>query len=407
MVDDDDDDGGGGESSSSADAGTTTMRGRAELGNDSIRKRAEGVMDRMDAMVLDDVLRKLTRAGVELSMGALGGIVLYSVPDEMFVGSFADDARSARRRLIRAADPSLERMLFRPGGVWDVLPRNLTEILTNWRLKGHVGAEANMSHIVVRRQEGKEKALAGSVERTGGDDLTYDGDDSLDSPMVSRVPSVSSHDDEPQTNSSVDARAKISRQNDDEGSREDVEGELCATTINSIVVHNFMGTGCLDGELRTQQYMEKEEEPISPRPDLQLRQILHRTSIAAALLFLCHLCRSSSTRRAWGSAVNLLASLGLASTAIGAGVVSALLSSNKITAIHPILEVLDRKILERSAASRAHTFVDRMIKRVCDEIKKNKRLHSALAFFVLYRIRSLTRKRGRHSCNSPQQVGIK
>ena len=371
--------------------------GRARLGGE-LCGRAEGVMDRMDGMVLDDVLRQLVRTGAEFSMGAFGGILLYSVPDDLFVGPFPD-ARSARRHLIRAADPSLERMLFRPGGVWDVLPRNLTEFLTKNRIAaGHVDAEADMSNIVGRR-DGNGKALVVSSERTGGDDSTYDGDDSLDSPMVSQLSSGSNRDDGPLVMSGEGLGVKMSRLSHDECSREDEEDEMCATTTNSVIVHDIMVTGCLGGELQTQQFTEKGEKQIPPPPELHLRQILHRTSIAAGFFFLCHICRSPSTRRAWGYAANLLTSLGLASTAVGAGIVSALLSSNNITAINPILEIVYVKVLEGSTVSRAHSNLERMFKRVREDIKSNKRLQSSLAFFVLYWIRSLTKKGGRHSCN--------
>ena len=387
-----------------ADVSSAGTNGRVRLG-DALWGRAEGVMDRLDGMVLDDELRQLARTGAEFSMGALGGILLYSVPDDLFAGSFPD-ARSARRRLIRAADPSLERMLFLPGGVWDVLPRNLNEFLTKKRIAaGHVDAEVDMSNIAGRRDR-NWKALVVSSEGTAGDDSTYDGDDSLDSPIVSHLSSGSNRDDGPLVISGEFVGVKMSRLSDDENSREEAEDEMCATTTNSVIFHDITGTGCLGGELRTQQFTEKEQEPIPPPPELVLRQILHRTSIAAAFFFLCHICRSPSTRRAWGSAANLLTSLGLASTAVGAGIVSALLSSNNIPAINPILEIFYVKVLEGSAVSRAHCNLERMVKRVREDIKKNKRLQSSLAFFVLYWIRSLTKKGGRHSCNARDQIEI-
>ncbi|KAL3822956.1 hypothetical protein ACHAXA_011671 [Cyclostephanos tholiformis] len=378
----------------------------------------EGVLKCMDDMVLDDALRRLARTGMELSMGALGGILLYSVPDELLVGGPFGDARSARRRFIRAVDPYLERILFCPGGAWDVLPRNLTEFLMKRRLAtGHVvDAEAekiSYTNTVVSRRGGKGMALVGIVERnTIDDDSTHDGDDSLDSPMVSGVPAGLScddgpptnsaegvGDDEPPTNSAEGVGATIPRRSDDdeENSRVDAGGELLATTTSSIVVHEFiMNTTCLGKELQTRQFTETEEEGpiIPPPPELRIRQILHRTSVVAAFLFSCHLCSSPSTRRAWGSAVNLLTSLGLASMAIAAGAVSASLSGNNGTAIHAILEMLYCKVLEGSAASR-------------DEIKRNKRLQTTLAIFALYWMRSLTRKGASRSCTARQQVGIK
>ena len=252
-------------------------------------------------------------------------------------------------------------------------------------------------------------APVGIVERTAiGDDSTHDGDDSLDSPMVSGVSHDMSRDDEPRTFGSAGVGAKIPSRNDDDGecSRDDdVEGELLATATGSVVVGNvIMGTGCIGGELQTRQFSENEDEdPTSPPPELRLRRILHRTSIVAAFLFSCHLCRSPSTRLAWGSAANLLASLGLASTAIAAGMASAALSgANNDSMINPVLEILYYKVFEGSLASRVHCNVDRLFVRLRDEIKRNKRLQMALAMSVLYWMKSLTRKGAHRSCNVRQ-----
>jgi hypothetical protein len=387
-----------------ADNDDTVARTEEPGGGGALWKRAEGMMECMDGIVLDDVLRRLAKTGMEVSMGALGGMLLYSVPDEYFVCGPFVDAGSARRRLIRAADPYLERILFRPGGAWDILPHNLAEYLMKRRLAmGHgVKTEAKRisdSDIVVGSRGGKEMALVGIVERTTiGDDSTYDGDDSLDSPMVSGASPGLSRDDEPQLNGAVGVGATIPRQNDNDGecSKKVVEDELLVTTPGSDVVR---------GEMQIRQYSDGEDEdPTSTPPELRLRQILHRTSIVAAFLFSCHLCRSPSTRRAWGSAANFLTSLGLASTAIAAGVVSASLSgANNGTTIHPILEIFYYKVLEGSLASRVHGNVDRLVVRLRDEIKRNKRLQTALAISVLYWISSLTRKGARRSCNFRQQ----
>ena len=114
-------------------------------------------------------------------------------------------------------------------------------------------------------------------------------------------------------------------------------------------------------------------------------------------------------RRSWGSAVNLLSSLGLATTAIGAGVISSWINTNDITAIDPILKICYLELLEGLGVSRVMRNVEhlqsRMFKNLREEVKKNKRLQTALLLFVLYLMRRLPSKVGLPSPNNRRQIG--
>ena len=324
-----------------------------------ILERAEKALECIDGAVLDDVLSKMIKMGAELSIGAVGGILLYSVPHEIF--SFSSvDARNARRQLIHNVDPALEQILFRPGGAWDVLPHNVADFLIKWGLMRHK----------------YRNAPGGSLELTT---TTFDSDDSLDSATIS------SQENEAEVSTAEDVVENDLRQSKDEGSKGERVHDL--TNAERAIVDKFNSRKSLTEESTV---MKEKSTP----PELELQKILHRTSIVATILFTCHLCRSPSTRRSWGSALNLVSSLGLATTAIGSGVISAWMNTNNSTAIDPILEMCYLKLLEGSGVSRVMRNVEQMFKQLHEEVKKNKRLQMALAFFVLYFMRRMPRKVG-------------
>ena len=331
------------------------------IGEVSIAERAEKALECIDGAVLDDVLSKMIKMGAELSMGAVGGILLYSVPNEIF--SFSSvDARNARRQLIHNVDPALEQILFLPGGAWDVLPHNVADFLIKWGLMRHKYRNAPGS----------------SLELTT---TTFDSDDSLDSATIS------SQENEAEVNTAEDVAANVLRRSKDEGSKGERVHDLIETNAERAIVDEFNSRKSLTEESTV---MKEKSTP----PDLELQKILHRTSIVATIIFTCHLCRSPSTRRSWGSALNLVSSLGLATTAIGSGVISAWMNTNNSTAIDPILEMCYLKLLEGSGVSRVMRNVEQMFKQLHEEVKKNKRLQMALAFFVLYFMRRMPRKVG-------------
>ena len=98
---------------SNTDELTVRLKEKHIQWKNSFWEQAQKSVDCMDGLVLDDVLQKWIKMGVEFSMGAWGGFVLYSIPEEIFEGT-VDGAKGTRRRLIHAADPSLEQIIFRP-----------------------------------------------------------------------------------------------------------------------------------------------------------------------------------------------------------------------------------------------------------------------------------------------------
>ena len=147
---------------------------------------------------------------------------------------------------------------------------------------------------------------------------------------------------------------------------------------------------------------EQKEEPPSPPPQLQLEKILHRTTIAATLLFLFHLRISPTTCRAWRSAAQFLASVGLAATAVSASVASKVLSPDSARSFatsNPIVGLVCYKVFDGLATSPwcriPFDIYDRIpivSHQVREELKKNKRLQAALALMVLCGIKHLPRK---------------
>ena len=369
----------------------------------------------IDGLVIDDLLQKWVKMGVELSMGVFGGIFLYSLPEEMFANS-VNDAKGTRRRLIHAADPSLERIIFRPGGVWGVLPSCLRESLASGLMKeiksGDKLVTGDGSH------EGMESASVGSSNTEEPTD-----DDSSDTPLSSPAASVDvgnlSQNQTPVQCARDSHRAKgggggiLSQHNVVGGSRETIADALSAT-INDLISSNFTSNrkpsvedGCNDrghkqgGSHQGEQYRRDQQSEPHPSPPMQLEKTLQCLTAVASFVFLYHLRSSPSTRRAWGSAVKFLASLGLVSTAIGAGVTSTVLSSNEAVfgamASNPIVGMLYSKMMDRLRVTQLYKLpmdignrAQLMLNRLREEIKKNKRLQAVVAFTVLYGMRRLS-----------------
>lgn len=376
----------------------------------------------IDGLVIDDLLQKWVKMGVELSMGVFGGIFLYSLPEETFVNS-VNDAKGTRRRLIHAADPSLEQIIFRPGGVWGVIPSCLRESLA-----GGLAKEIKSGDKLVTgdgNHEGMESASVGSnntEEPTDDDDTNNDGYSS-DTPLSSPAASVDvgnlSQNQTPVQFARDSHRAKgsdgriLSQHNVVGGSRETIADALSAT-INDLISSNFTSNrkpsvedGCNDrghkqgGPHQGEQYRRDQRNEPHPSPPMQLEKTLQCLTAVASFMFLYHLRSSPSTRRAWGSAAKFLTSLGLVSTAIGAGVTSTVLSSNEAVlgamASNPIVGMLYSKMIDSLRVTQLYKLPtvigDRaqlMLKWLREEIKKNKRLQAAVAFTVLYGIRRLS-----------------
>ena len=213
-------------------------------------------------------------------------------------------------------------------------------------------------------------------------------------------------------------KKKDSSQNKHDG--ETISDALSAT-ISDLVISNFTGTkislvedqsSSNNNEVQSEQreglqHKGEEQQVTSPPSTFQLNRVLHRTSIVASVAFLYHLRSSSSTRRAWGSVVKVLASLGLVSTAIGTGLASALLSSTNtknassggnttcVTTNHPILTMFYSKVMDQLSVPQTLSLPIDIFKRIQwirEQVCKNKRLQSAVALMVVYGMRRFTKK---------------
>lgn len=322
----------------------------------------------IDLLVMDSVLRNWVKAGVELSIGAWGGIILYSLPKEIFRDCDCG-SKNARRRLIRAADPFIENILFRIGGLWDVLPTWSREYLSGYRLPNKL--EVGLGDCVL------------SQNREGSSDT------SLTSPVLSDLEDSSQSD-------VLLHFARVIHANDRENNLgQDVENcpietENCSTgtvadalsaTIHDLAFFNLMGP-------RDKNTDDRKSSAFPSPPALHLVKFLHRTSVLASFLFLCHLRRSPITRRAWGSAASIATSIGLFSTVIGAGVGSMIVS-------HPIAGMLCSKIVDQSNIFQMPEFrmdiserIQRIFHLLRGKMRQDKRLQTALAFLVLNGTRS-------------------
>jgi len=399
---------------------TQKMKENVTQWKNKVAEQLEQSMDRSEGLVLDDILRQWVKSGVEFSMGVWGGIVLYSIPEEIFVDS-SHGAKTARRRLVRAADPSLEQILFRPGGIRDMVPPNWMEYLNKSMVLKQIEAETELD-IADRDQKDTDMEILSEGSST--ENCTNDIDeDSSDTPLASPVsPAV---DARASCESSAEIRlAKVVRaegreiilqQNQDKECQRETLPDAMSATIYDVVVSNLTSSKKRpslehDKKAESQQTQEPTQGPqngpsLPSTPQMKLETFLRHTSMAASFLFLCHLRSSHHTRRAWGSAIKLLTSLGLVSLAMGSGAASAMLSSNAIEfgamASHPIIGMLYSSILDLSSVSQMcqistdiHGRIQNIFNQIREVIQKNKRLQAALAFIVLHGMRSLLKKGG-------------
>lgn len=386
--------------------------------------KVDKTLNCLDGLVLDDVIRKYTKMGIEFTLGVWGGTVLYSLPEEMFANSI-NDAKATRRRLIHAADPSLEQMLFRPGGVWDVFPPLLRDYLMRRRVvAGIYSGDARLTNGgSIDSHEGTETTTSlGSSEEPNDEDSS---DTPVASPVSSLVNATAMGSSIIQNYMPIRViHAEGQKKKDSSQNKHDGEtiSDALSATISDLVISNFTGTkislvedqsSSNNNEVQSEQreglqHKGEEQQVTSPPSTFQLDRVLHRTSIVASVAFLYHLRSSSSTRRAWGSVVKVLTSLGLVSTAIGTGVASALLSSTNtknmassgdsttcVTTNHPILTMFYSKVMDQLSVPQTLSLPMDIFKRIQwirEQVCKNKRLQSAVALMVVYGMRRFTKK---------------
>ncbi|KAK1739556.1 hypothetical protein QTG54_010099 [Skeletonema marinoi] len=385
------------------------------------QQMSNSILMKMDNMVMDEYVQWFIQNGVELAFGLGGGIALYSLPETVFSSSSDNDEGNkgtiVRQRLIHAADPWLERVLFHPGGMWDALPSGCRGLLMNDQER----KQEVVAMVGQRQEEGvKIKMIDDSLDTTqetlvgteisaasiGSTDNETDDDEFASTPIR--------HAHSPPM-SSVEMKTTTG----DISSKESV-GEALYATICDVVASNVANAfQSRESTSRTPRHEREENDgnrQQPPSPQEQIEKILHRTTIAATTIFLCQFLSSPTTRRSWVSAMKFLTSAGLFSTAISAGVASQLLRSSDTTAAastllfgdnatmtmlyskifdwiqvpsFPLYSSLPTSVNLEKITKKMHV----MFHRLREEIKKNKRLQATFALMVLYGVKQLPGRR--------------
>jgi len=360
-----------------------------------LNKQIDTTVQYMDNLILDDMLHKITKYGIEISFGLWSGLLLYSLPDELFTtNSSLSNAKNTRRRLVNATDPTLDRALFTQGGIWDIVPLQLKDVLLKNSSMSRSGGGVQRLQLTNSSEEEEE-----------GTDTTYsvesnEGSSELvASPTALPVPIHIVH-----AKSNNNSEENTSPAND-QGSNESI-ADVLSTTINNLIVSNITGGGStIHGHLQPniqgtqgEEPQEEEEDPLK----FQLDKVLHHTSCIATFLFMFHLRSSPSTRRAWGSAVKILTSLGLVSTAIGAGVASSMLSSSDHSTTagitNPLVAMLYSKMMDQLRIPKALPIMNTIGSRIQwlrEQVQNNHRLKTVVALTVFYGMKRYTLKGGK------------
>eukprot|EP00804_Cyclotella_cryptica_P031340 CCRYP_020517-RA/>CCRYP_020517-RA protein AED:0.18 eAED:0.18 QI:0/-1/0/1/-1/1/1/0/524 len=352
-------------------------------GRQTLGRRLESAVEFVDNMVADDVLRKIVKTGNEVAAGVAGGVVLYSLPDDIIpqttttttatdatsscrennVLTLTSQVKSARRRVIYAVDPSLDDILFRPGGLWSITPAGFRDTLISWTRSTAVERPSFVCDAPTL-------------------DSTADGSGSHD---LEEEKLVTSHGSLPKLIHVRQPQQIVAAAAVPDGNLENAASEE-APSKNGGTLHpkNYKPAN---------KDANQSRETPSPTP-LQIEKALQRTAIAASLCFVLQLLKSPSTRKTWRSAMSFSASCGLLSTAIGAGLASQLLRSTLMKSAsneNSIFGALCLNTLERITSFQCvHAKILGMVNRTWEEIKANKRLQMSLAFTVLYGFHTLT-----------------
>jgi len=371
-------------------------------------------IDKMDQLVLDDIFEIIMQRGMEVCLGMFGGVLLYNVSPMLpllggsigpEVGNAGEDvpssdnatiAREVRRRILNATDPTLERLVFYPGGVWEIVSPKWRDYLVTNLTPGTVRSEQQKIDNIPATATTMTTTSVVVVDETSSEN--DNDDDSLDTPIVSSVPSSP-------------PRSALERKGctmgSDKSDNHQQQPNVRRTTTHEEHLRQQRSRGVIQPPTTT-------SPPTSlPPNDFHLEKILHRTSLITTILFTYHLYRSPNTRKAWGYMANSLTSLGLLSTAIGAGLVSSALRSNPSIndgIIHPIMNVIWATVMgqQQRWKTRLHDVgggngtgrgggselvvmkrIHWMFHRLRDEIQKNKRY--IVAIIMLYGIGRLSR----------------
>jgi hypothetical protein len=364
---------------------------------------------KMDNLIIDKHLQKIIQNGMDYICGIGGGIVLYSLPDALFSSCIVNDGKKntssssssrrssssalVRQRVIHAVDPWLERVLFTPGGVWELIPNGLREFIVAGGGSGNRGsntvAASSVQHGVNIKKlvndattcldtTTQETLVGTEISATVGSIGSTDNETDEDDDDEGESASMMMNNIVPPPLSSVEMRTRrTTTATSSNEPREESVGEALYATICDVVASNLTSAFHVrdvsqqpsssrnDQEERSgklgQQSSTKTPSSSSPSTpssssspqQLHIEKVLHHTSIAATTIFLCQFLSSPSTRRSWMSTIKFLTSMGLFSTAVSTGLVSYLLrrpemarlrSGNSTTTT--VVTVLSSKVLD-------------------------------------------------------------
>eukprot|EP00970_Alexandrium_tamarense_P007686 scaffold1468_cov206-Alexandrium_tamarense.AAC.5 len=374
-------------------------------GKEVVGMKLEKTVECIDGLVMDDLLRMVVKVGSEVVLGVGGGIILYSIPEEVFPTVDDDDdggegvvvstdvsgrMKNVRRRLIHAVDPTLDQILFRQGGLWDVMP-------SSWRdaLIGLAAVKATMKTNCNDKVGTVDSPTADSTANEYDSNSLDDEETSSGDALVVSPPTHIHFDVKHEHNLPRDLSASTNG--------ESIADALKATIHDLVVSHlkrnSKQQRSSTTGQTQDDQQLNQlQKPPASSPPPSQFERLLQGATIATTLSFFLHLRSSPSTRKAWGSAFHFLSSVGLLSTAVGASVASKLVSSassNNIVGMkNPIIGMVCSKLLP-STLENVNDKLQRMVTRIKEEMKNNKRLQATLALTVLYGMKRLPRIRKR------------
>jgi hypothetical protein len=358
-------------------------------GKQTLGQRLEKAVEYVDNMVADDLLRTVVKTGAEVVTGVAGGIVLYSLPEHIFPQTTSDvlmsneesnaltptsHMRSIRRRVIHTVDPSLDGILFRPGGLWGITPSGFRDTLITLTRIANIGRPSFVCDA---------PTVESTADGSGSHDLE---EEELVTPHGSLPTLIHVRQPQQIVENSTVSEGGLENAKTDEATQKDA-GKLKRNDklINKETIQN--------------------RDTSSP-PQWQIEKILQRTAIAASLCFVLHLYKSPSTRKTWRSAISFLASCGMLSTAVGTASASKLLSStlkNIASNENSLCGTMCLNTLERITSFQSvHAKVHGLVNRFWKEIKANKRLQISLAFTVMYGFkRSQTALKGRPGGRAP------
>jgi hypothetical protein len=333
------------------------IRRNVSCGRNNLLQKLERGVDYVDSMVADDVIRAFVKSVNEIVTCAAGGYALYSLPDQVLSTSShhstneTSDGRilgvqnnNARRQVICAMDPSLDDVLFHPGGLWNITP-GFREYLTGLTR----GSIANKPVVTF-------DADAPTVDSTANESDSHEIDDENEKLRSDGSLPKLIHVRQPQQSGAASSQERGPARSE----MRDAKNSSSATHTNTSSARN---------------HQQQEPSPST----IQYDKILQRTACAATFCFFLHLHKSPSTRKTWKSTIHFFASCGLLSTAVSAGVAS-LLTSNADNSV--IASVCTKAIRGMSLLPNAKLMES--WNTIRDTIKRNRQLQMALAFSVFY-----------------------